>query len=438
MYWTDAEAGLYLTEALHMWGLLTAYWLDTGIINTAANTAFYDISNITNTGGDALLSYSITDTILAKYIQYHLLEPPTGTSWTGSEQFTLQDITTALQTRRDQFLSDTSCVVTRTAGLTVPVLPSNTISLPDTTLQLHRLAWQDSSNVIYPLQPTDISHQRNYDRMALITPGTPNTWSSASSQLLTILVVPPVNEPGSFEMICTTSGAPLNPAAGVILGVPDDLAWAVKWGAMADLLGRDGPARDIPRAYYCERRYQLGVELARRDARIVNAAVNGVPTETDSITGIDNYSSSWQSTPGTPTFLGSLQNLLCAAPIPNDIYSLELDVVRKAIIPVLNSDFVQVGREYVDILVGYAEHLAAFKEGGQELASTMRAAQNFFDAALSFNEKLASQNPSATAMMKQSTQDFLDRPVRQPGGLGTLQQGVGGKHIQQTISNDAQ
>lgn len=438
VYWTDAECGLYLTEALRVWGLLTAYWTDTGFVNTSASIAFYDITSIQNQNSEALLSYTVTDSDVVKLIQYHLQEPPTGNSWTGSEQFTLQDVTTAIQTRRDQFLSDTSCVITRTTGLSTAVVPDDTLVLPDTTLQLHRLAWADPSGVITPVQPTDISHQRNYDSSMLFTPGPiPLTWSSASSKLLTLLVAPPVSNVGTFEMLCTKSGSSLNPTVGIILGIPDDLTWVIKWGALADLLGRDGPARDIPRAYFCERRYQLGVELARRSAIVVNVAINNVSTNTEAVEDLDAYNSTWQTDIGVPVFVGTINNLIALSPCPDDVYNIQLDVVRKAIIPATDAAFVQIGREYLDVLVGYAEHLAAFKEGGQEMASTMRTAQNFFDAALSYNEKLASQNPSADALLRQSTQDFVNHPVRQPGGLGALQQGIGGKRIQQALSGDS-
>ena len=54
-----------------------------------------------------LRSYNVTDLQLLTEIEYQLIEPPSGATWTGSEMFTVQDILTALQRRRDQFLNET-------------------------------------------------------------------------------------------------------------------------------------------------------------------------------------------------------------------------------------------------------------------------------------------------------------------------------------------
>jgi hypothetical protein len=97
VYWTDTEIGLYIIEALRTWSMLTGYWTDLGTLNTAAGTAFYDISTLTNSSAESLLSYAVTDSDILTNIQYHLIEPATGTSWTGSEQFTLAGVTQELR-----------------------------------------------------------------------------------------------------------------------------------------------------------------------------------------------------------------------------------------------------------------------------------------------------------------------------------------------------
>jgi len=48
-----------------------------------------------------------------------------------------------------------------------------------------------------------------------------------------------------------------------LLPIPANLAWAVKYGIMADMLGKEGEAQDTKRAKYCESRFGEGIELAK-------------------------------------------------------------------------------------------------------------------------------------------------------------------------------
>jgi hypothetical protein len=50
---------------------------------------------------------------------------------------------------------------------------------------------------------------------------------------------------------------------GVSLLVPDELETAVKYGTLADMLGKDGRGKDALRSQYCEERYSMAVEAAR-------------------------------------------------------------------------------------------------------------------------------------------------------------------------------
>ncbi len=421
VYWSTAELAAYLTEALRTWSLLTAYWRDFGQTVTSSGTAFYDITSLVNSDGDTLIDYTVTDTAMCQLIQWHLLEPATGTSWTGSEQFTLVDVTAALQKRRDRFLIETGCVVTRTEGLLTGSPPVLRYTLPDTVALIRRLAFVNAStNEVTALWPTDISAQRNYGASYLLTAGLPTTFSTVSARQEEVVFGPPLAEPGTLDLIAIHTGAALDPTDGVVLGVPDDVTWAIKWGAMADLLGKDGPARDPVRAGFCDRKYKLAVELAKMMPVVINVNVNGIPVDPDTITNLDGYDPDWQSTLGPPTLVAAFPNMVALAPAPDDIYSVSVDLVRKAPIPVENSDFVQLGDELLDPLVDYAAHLAMFKMGGVEFEASFRGAQNFFDAAFVYNRQLSAMNPAAVALMQQSVADYKDRAMSLPGGLGTL------------------
>src|SRR5882672_10614852 len=102
LFWIDAELRAYLKEALRTWQAFSQFTTDTGGFSTASGTRFYNIfSAITN------LIPTITDRDIIQDIQRHLQEPISATVWTGTEQFTLEGVTQAIQKRRDQFMVET-------------------------------------------------------------------------------------------------------------------------------------------------------------------------------------------------------------------------------------------------------------------------------------------------------------------------------------------
>ena len=432
VYWTNLlhttvpdynELNLYIQEALHTWSLITGYWRDSGQFQTVNATAFYDISTLSNP--ITLNFYTILDQTVINTIQYHLLEyvnswTPGDTTWAGSEQFTMSDLTGAIQRRRDNLLVETGAVLT----ILSQALPANStyIDLPDTTLQVRELAWMDgTTSTVWPLYPEDISNQRNYSAGYLTTPNTPQTFSSSSQKPLRFTLAPPSNEPGTVSGLLVTSGAALG-TTGVALGVPDDMAWIVKWGALADILGREGPGQDLARAYFCERRWKLGIALAQISQVVVNAEINGVSLSPESISRLDQYNPNWQSATGVPNMVGSFRNIVALSPAPNGTYSVFLDIVRNAVVPNSDADFIQIGREYLDPLLDYCEHLASFKSGGMEFRHTFRAAENFFNAALSYNQRLAAQHPNILELVRQSTLDDYVLPPKKKSTNPPLEQ----------------
>jgi hypothetical protein len=417
VYWVDAELGEYIKEALQTWGLITGYWRDSGTFTTVSGTALYDISTLQNTLAVDLLSYAVTDTTLATVIQYHLLEPATGTTWTGSEQFTLADVTGALTRRRDTLLLDGEVRITHSTQ--VLGAGSQTVDLSEDIQLIRRMAWTSSGSVTYPIYPEDIDSQRNYSTSFLTTQGIPATYSYSTAIPSRYVIAPPPNQPGTLDLLTINSGASLT-AQGIAVGVPDDMCWIVKWGALADMLGREGPGQDLARSYFCERRYRLGVELAKVYPTVINAQIDGISLSPDAITNFDRYNMNWQSTTGSPEFVGSLRNYIALSTCPNGVYSVLLDVVRKAPLPSASGSFIEVGKEYLNTILDYAEHLAAFKCGGEEFRHTLRAADSFFNTALSYNQRLAAQHPALVTLIRQSTEDFYTNPTQKNTGNRVL------------------
>src|SRR6185503_3351212 len=65
-----------------------------------------------------------------------------------------------------------------------------------------------------------------------------------------------------------------------------------------------------------------------------------------------------------------------------------LSVVRNAPVPGSPGDFVQVGRDDFDAILDYAQHLAAFKLGGQEFLDSLPLLGKFLRRASQYNSKL--------------------------------------------------
>jgi len=106
VFWTSPELTVYIQGAIRTWQALTGFWRGDFLFQSVQGQIWYDIPLLTN----SLRSYTVTDLSVYQEILYHLLEPITGPV---SLQFTTDDIVQAVQRRRDEILSVTSCTQTR-------------------------------------------------------------------------------------------------------------------------------------------------------------------------------------------------------------------------------------------------------------------------------------------------------------------------------------
>jgi hypothetical protein len=416
VFYLDAELGGYIKEALYVFGALTGFWRERGSFNTAANVTYYDLPTQLPT----LLGFTITDRDLVNDIQYHLLEAANdwtvSTVWGGTAQFTMDDVVKALQHRRNQFLAETGMVLTQ--ATTAEAIPTaGRISLADTIIDVRRAVWRDAVTTV-------LTHLWREDEGALTSFST--TWASdtdvpyACSVLapppLALQVAPPPLHNGTLDLITVSTGATLDVTTGVILGLPDDWCWVIKWGALADLLGKDGPAMDPARAAWCEQRYHQGVQIAREVSCIVQAKLSGVSLWTDSLQATDAAYPNWQGdAAAAPTDIAVAgYNLIAMRPVPIGVYALTFDVVRCPPMPINDAAQLQIGREQLDAILNYAEHLALFKVAGPEWQSTQRAADNFLVQALTSNDRLKAAARYISPVLDQSKKERYARPRRTP------------------------
>lgn len=407
---TWPEVTGYLQEALRVWQVLTGYWRDRETFDTVASTAFYDLEAKIATSRD----FTITDRVLVAEMQYHTLEPATPTAWSGTEMFTLAEFTAALQRRRDQFLVETGCFLTRATQAVSGSPPASRQSLPATTIDVRRVVWYDATPTYTHLWREDEWALTSYTATWDSTTATPYAYSLTSPPPLTIELAPSPSAAGNLEIFSVRTGATLNPATPVKVGIPDDFCWIVKWGALADLLSKDGPARDPARAAYCEQRYRQGVELARHAVCIVQADLDGTKMQVVSVQELDAYAANWQNTTAAePTVMASLGlNYVGFYPTPDGVYTVTVDVVENAPIPASGDAAIQIGGEELDAIIGYAEHIAMFKVGGPEFEATNTLLENFLNAAMVYGERLGATARYLQPMRDQSSREDFTRPRR--------------------------
>lgn len=426
VFWTDdpaqpySELGGYVIESLRTWGALTGYWRDRATFSLVQNKQFYDLPNTAGPGGiggpDLLLGSTVKDQDLVAAIQFHLLEPATGNSWTGSDMWTLADVTAALERRRNQFLAETGRVVTRSVQNVGVPPPSGRLPIADTIIDIRRAAWVTPEGVYTNLWRADEWEVDAFSQTANTTPGPPSVFSTALVPPLGVQLIPSPLDGGQLELLSVQTSATLDPTAGVILGIPDDLCWVIKWGALADLLSGSSQGRDQARAGYCEQRWKQGIQLATLLPTVLQAFVDEQQVNILSIADLDADSPGWQNlTPATPLRVAMAgPNLMAVNPPPDaNAHSVTLDVMRNTPVPTKDADQIQVGREELDAILDYAFHLAAFKEGGAEFAGSIDSLTRMIRMAAIRNGKLRAQSAFVDALAERGNREEQRRPGRE-------------------------
>lgn len=393
IFWTDDELKAWTLEALRTWNAYAWFYRDRDTFSTANNQTWYDLRSVLS---GSTLAPSITDRNIINALQYHLLEPPT-TNWTlntpaMTEMFTASDLTSAVQNRRNQLLVE-SGVIQSNNTLAITANASGRFSLNDTTIDIRRAAFLRNS-VYTSLKRTDDMSVNGWRATALTTPADPPvSYATILTQPVQVQLYPPPSQNGTLDMLSVLNLANLDPTTGVLLNIPDDLAFVVKWGAMADLLNRDGQARDPLRAEYAQKRWADGLLVAQMLPSITAAYIAGSPVILGDVYNADGFRAGWQNaTHAQPSqMLMSNWNIVGFSPTPNGTYTITCDLLRNMVVPASDSDVLQIGKEITDVLLDYAEHLACFKMGGEEFQMSMPCYERFVRAAMMWNDRLRAQ-----------------------------------------------
>lgn len=417
-FWTEEELGMYIKDALRYWSLLSQYYKDKATFTTVPGQAFYELNLTIPT----FRTQVATDTDLIKLLCYHLMEPPTGTSWTGSEQFEYETILDSINRVRNRLIRETS------SGGAVDLVPATPppvqrVYLDENVVDLLRVAWKSATGSFRNLRQRDTVSRRSFNPTGSYTPGTPVAYQRADQPHNSIELWPPSNDEGHLEII-TTSALPSPTGQGVSLGVPDDFVPILKWGVLSDLLSQER-AMDAARAQYCEDRWEEGLKVAEVTPSVWGVEVNGRPVATGSLAEIDAFRPNWENTAGVPTQVAMVGlDLMALSPVPDGAYSVTLDLTRNAILPVADGDFIQLGKELQNGLFDYCVHLATFKQGGAVFAGTKPQYQELFDEAQNYNQKLKAQALYLEPITDHTYREQRRRPVDTDNDGGSVKRGA--------------
>lgn len=414
-----AELDLVINETLQSFNVHANFYRQEFTFSPAASTTWHDMSD-TDVMPNTLRPISETDQTLLELMEYHLLEPVTDTyplSWTGSNQFTLTDLLNAIQQFRDQVLSESNCTVARTL---VPALPGRTF-LNQLTLALRRVSWLPVSNPsgysFNTLLSSDLWAQQSFEAaFPQAEPGIPLTFRRSTEPPLGFDVDIQPAVPGQYETHTVNAGGNLSITTPTVLGIPNDWCWVSKWGAMAQLFGRESNAKDQLRAEYCLHRYKSGIAAMQQAPALLGARINDVPVVVESVTNGDLYDANWQgAAAGTPVAIYySGMNLVGLSPKPDTgPYSVTLNVVRNMVLPTIDEDYLQIGRDDVAACLDEAQHVAMIKCGGAEFAATLPLHANFLRHCQLYNAKLNALSPYLEFMDGLARRNKSDNPVFQ-------------------------
>lgn len=405
--YVSAELTIYIREALRTWNSFTSHFRDQAGFSTTMLQAFYDLPTEIPT----LRAYSVTNWDLVAELQYALLEPAAaGGTWTGTDQFTLTQLSTAIQRRRDQFLRETGQVVTRQEIVYAAPASDGRIDLPEDVLQVRRAAWRPSATgLLIPLTRTDEWAGTNFGPAWTACTASPFAYSVSVTPPLTLqLMCAGATQPGTLDLTSINAGAAVDPLVSAVLGIPDDWCWVIKYGALADLLNGDGLALDPGRASYCEQRWQQGVAQARQTSVVLSARIDDQPVTLAALNDADSFSPTWQLLGGVPrNLLTAGGNLLASWPPPGGggPWAFTLDVVRNVPVPVAGGDILQISQDVYDSILDLAQCAALFKEGpGQAEQATALLERAGRAAHVDLRIQQATQ-PSRAPLLNQQPQD---------------------------------
>jgi hypothetical protein len=421
IFWLDEELGLYIIEALRFWGLAAQYWRESGQFTTVSGQAIYDVTtDITDViGTEFLQSLTVTDRDLITDLEYNLIEPVTTNwagGWQGSEMFTMGQIANLLSLGRDDLLRQSGCVATEQQYVVTG--GQQRIDLTEDVVQILRMSVQeDGSTSVLPMWPIDYYQVQAYAGSAFPATGRPNAYITTYTPTLAVDIYPPARTQSTMRLDVVESGAEFTPEASAsVVGLPDDACWISKYRGMDDLLSGDGLSRAVELSGYARERWTQGLDLLNQYQSFLWSTINGKRMTISSMAQLSAQRPDWEGSSGTPKSIHMLNwNLFAVYPVPDAAYTIEVEVVKKAPVPTADGDYIQVGREHMQAIYDYGQHLAMLKCQGQDFSETMPLLQSCLDEAKQHMAMLAGSSVNWDLQQRLNRREREMKPMKRRG-----------------------
>jgi hypothetical protein len=205
---------------------------------------------------------SVTDQNVLGEIQGLLVETNDGGLTWGSGMWTPTEVINYLNQRQFQFLKETALLMSRATLATNPNVTRQ--PLPTDWITTQRVVWQDANGVFTEVPRGDgwEADHGLLDWPYNLQSGPPKLYTDGEVPNLELEIFPAVLGSGVLQILYVNLSATLS-NSGVAFTVPDEWTPCIKWGVIADMLGKVGRGYDPNRAKYAESRYQEGVEAAK-------------------------------------------------------------------------------------------------------------------------------------------------------------------------------
>jgi hypothetical protein len=401
LYWLQDEIARAINEALLYWGALTAYWRDRGTFSTTPSTPFYDLS--AQLPALRARTYAVDD--ITREVQYALFELSTGVPGTGlTLQFTPAQITSAVMQAADQFGIDCTLPLNFSNFDIGTAPPDGRMALDQTIVAVSRVAFRDVTTGIWTiLRREDEWSAQSIMPQWNLNPGTPQAYAMADAPPLVLQMLPaPVNS-GTIHILFSEA-LPLTPTGPTsLLYIPNEFVLSIKWYALYLLLNSYNEGYDPYRAKYALERYRQVVATTDSMCSVNRIQVNGQLLPLDTIWNLDAAVPWWMNTTGLPAYAASTADVICLVPMAGaSPCSVLCDVVCSAPLPVLGTDYIQLGREEIPYIIDYVCHILSFKIGGTEFGSTFGLYDNFLAGARQRNQLLSTRVRYLTSLFEQA------------------------------------
>jgi hypothetical protein len=392
--WIKAEIYQYLYESLRVWNALTAQWAAPFTLDLTP--PFSQNWFPANATGSPRLP-TLTDNDVYTLIEYHLLEPPTGSTWTGTNQFNITDLSQAMSRRRNEILQEAACNMVESL---IPMAANSSVAqVTDLVLDERRCRWVPVTGSPVTLQRADSRTFQYFTPGYQQTTANPLRWDVIGSPPQSITVDTMVNVPSTLQVLGIQGAGDFTPGSDTPLLMPDDWMWVLKFGAMADILSMEQEGKDLARATYCRQRYTEGLKLMARMPWLLQGSLQGVPVDTQPLAGADRTNYEWQSrTTAFPELVVGGIDLFAVSPIPTALTTVGMTVVGNAPIPSDDAAEIQVPRDAMNAILDEAQHLALFGMGGAEFKASMALHKSFVAYAVNQNKRLRESGILATTI----------------------------------------